>query len=224
MNLDTSAPLVFFGLFLGLCFSVFYLKGIKEYARNDNLKLLSFHSFFAVIFLALFLIACLLFSVVLNNSHFSLSKYAEEIRFEYKLMSMLALYLSSFYVAARVGLCLAKKEIGYKYIKPDSHWNKVFSKNDQDQFDFFITVIVETGGQTWLYIGAMQDYSTNNGELEYIQIRSPYRRTVDKNESPSKFKAPFEDRFYKINSDTLIIKYADIKSIGIKTMEIDEAN
>lgn len=125
MQIDIAAQVLLLGLFPGICFSIFYLKGITEYARNDNLKLLSFHTFFAVIFITLFLIICVLLSWLINLN----STIASKTNFfpkEIQIICLLGLYLSSFYVAFRTGLFLCKKEFLYKFIKPSSHWDKVF--------------------------------------------------------------------------------------------------
>lgn len=212
--------LIILGLFPGICFSVFYLKGIRELARSDNIKLLSYHTFFAAIFITLFLIFTLFLSWLMNAS-LKVSSYVQPLSFEIMYICLLGLYLSSFYFAYRLGNYLCKKEFLYADIKPESHWNKIFSKGD-DNFDLFYTsLVVEIGGKTWLYVGVLKDYLTNNGELEYIEIRKPYRREInDKTEDPTQKKEKFTARFYKIDVDFLIIKYPEIKSIGIKKVQI----
>lgn len=215
MQIDVAAQILLLGLFPGICFSIFYLKGITEYARNDNLKLLSFHTFFAVIFITLFLIICLFLSWLINLNS-TIASRTHSLPNEIYIICLLSLYLSSFYVAFRMGLFLCKKDFLYGFIKPSSHWDKIFFSTEKP--NLFITTIVETGGMTWLYVGVLDDYQTNNGELEYIKISAPYRRAIQEGE-PRKEKKPFSERFYQIEVDTLIIKYSDIRSLGISRIK-----
>ena len=77
---------------------------------------------------------------------------------------------------------------------------------------------MDAGGNSWLYIGILDDYSTNNEELDYIYLTRPFRRKI----LPSEYKnnetenIPFLDRFYEIDVDSLMLRYSDIKSLGIK--------
>lgn len=210
--------LIIFGLFPGICFSVFYLKGIREFARNDSIKLLSYHTFLAAIYITLFLMFASALSWLINTP-LKLYPHIRPISTEVTYISILGLYLSSFYIAYKLGNYLCLKKFLYPAIKPNSHWNKIFEKPD-DSFEFFISTIVETGGKTWLYVGLLQDYLTKEGELDYIQIAKPFRREIKESEDiEKKKKKPFKERFYEIDVDTLIIKYTDIRSLGIKKVQ-----
>lgn len=206
---------IIIGLFPGICFSVFYLKGIKELAKSDNIKLLSFHTFFAAIYITCFLIVALFLAWLLNATP-SISSKTKLVPSELQYICMLGLYLSSFWVAYRAGSWLCKKEILYEQIKPENQWTKIFNKKN-NTVEYFVTVVVETGKSTWLYVGILDYYMTNDGELEYIRLATPYRREVAIGEnSHNPNKRPFKERFYKIDVDTLVIKYSDVRSLGIK--------
>lgn len=219
MQVELPPYIALLWLFPGLFFSICYLKGIKEYSRNDNLKLLSFHSFFAVIFVAIYLLLGLVLSLILNNI-FPIERKILQMNWELKFIFMILFYLFSYCIAFWAGNYLCKKQYSYDFIKPDSHWNKIFFKHKSEKIDFFVTTVVETGGKTWLYVGMLDDYLTSNGELEYIQLVKPYRRTIREDESPQE-KDEFKKRFYKISVDCLIIKYSDIKSLGIQSISVN---
>src|SRR3989338_3379717 len=138
MKIELPSYIALLWLFPGLYFSICYLKGIKEYARNDNLKLLSFHSFFAVIFIACYFLLGLSLSLIIN-SFISIEQKVPQLKWEIKFISMILFYLFSYCVAFWSGKYLCKKQLGYDFIKPNSHWNKIFYKNKNEEVDFFVT-------------------------------------------------------------------------------------
>ncbi|HCE5546249.1 TPA: hypothetical protein NHJ38_003116 [Legionella pneumophila] len=212
------------GLFPGLLFSTLYLREVPEISKTIEVKLISIQSIFAVIYGTCFLSLCIILDLVLNglmviNGLKPLSKVIHPTSLPAILLCFLILYLISFYIAFRLGNFLCNIKYCYAYFTTNGRWNKLFSTKLNT--NYFITTVVETGGETWLYIGMLDDYVTNQGELDLIQLRRPYRRLVKGKES-SKKKSENQslDRFYRIDVDVLSIRYLDVRSLGIRSITV----
>lgn len=214
-------------LFPGLLFSHLYLRDVPEYTKTLELKLISIHSIMAVVFGACYLVFCLAFSSLLNWK-FTQTFIKVSVSFsEVKLLPILLLYLASFYIAFRLGNFLCKKKFLYPCFKTRGRWDVVFSQSER--INYFISTVVETGGETWLYIGILDDYVTQRGELELIQIRRPYRRLVkgeekDKNKNfcdKNGITKGLSKKYYRIDVDILSIRYIDIRSLGIRKVIVE---
>lgn len=206
--------ILFLGLFPGLLFSKLYLREVPDATSTVELKLISTHTILAVIFGTIFLIFCILLAMTFNWL-LEVSKHIHPVSSSGVILPFLCLYLISFYIAARLGNLFCKKRIFYSYFKTKGRWDAIFSRTGEK--NYFVTTVVETGGETWLYIGILDNYVTNNGELELIQLRRPYRRTIKGDE----VKKELLSDFYRIDVDILSIRYQDIRSLGIRALILE---
>lgn len=216
------------GLFPGLLFSKLYLRHVPEVTSTLELKLISFHGILAVIYGTIFLIFCIFLSKIINLI-FVIPSPIKPTSSSGILLPFLLLYLLSFIIAFKTGRALCKKKFLYSYFKEYGRWDRLFIREPQK--NYFITTIVETGGQSWLYIGMLDNYVTKDGELELIHLKRPYRRQIGKendkeqekksqNGSASN-KAHFKDRYYRIDVDVLTIRYQDIRSLGVRGVFVE---
>ncbi|HHP7843951.1 TPA: hypothetical protein ACSHSZ_002860, partial [Legionella pneumophila] len=213
------------GLFPGLLFSKQYLREIPEITKTIEVKLISIQSIIAVIFGTCFLSLCIILDLVFNGLMVisglkPLSKIIHPTSLSGILLGFLGLYLMSFYFAFRLGNFFCNIKYGYSHFMTQGRWNKLFSIKPNT--NYFITTVVETGGETWLYIGMLDDYVTKQGELDLIQLRRPYRRLVKGKENSKKIgENQSLERFYRIDVDVLSIKYFDIRSLGIRSITVE---
>lgn len=213
------------GLFPGLLFAKQYLREVPEITKNIEVKLISIQSVLAVIYGTCFLSLVIILDLVINglmgiNGLKPLSKIIHPTNLAGILLCFLILYLMSFYIAFRLGNFLCHRKRYYDYFRTNGRWDKLFSITLNT--NYFITTVVETGGETWLYIGILDDYVTKQGELDLIQLRRPYRRLVKGKEiSKEKSENQSLDRFYRIDVDVLSIRYHDVRSLGIRSITVE---
>lgn len=202
----------------GLCFSNFYLKGIKEYSKAEDYKLISLHSILAIIFTTIILFVFYTLSLTLNST---LHKEFEYIR-GYSNINILTLfiYFSTFVLAFVSGTYLSDKKFLYKYLTPNTYWNTLFSESNKEDIDAIITLTMEVGNEVYLYVGTLDTYQTKRDDLDYIILKRPYRRKL-KNDDEKLYKK-FSERFYRIDVDKLVIDYSKITSLGIKIISVTE--
>ena len=112
-----SFYLIAITLFAGICFSFFYLRNIREYARNDNIQLLSHHTFIAAIFVTTLLILVEYLAMLLHVS-LPWKIPGQNLNTTLTSFSFLLTYLGSFLLAFILGNFLGNIEFGYRQIAP----------------------------------------------------------------------------------------------------------
>ncbi|HEL9660988.1 TPA: hypothetical protein U0P89_002916, partial [Legionella pneumophila] len=202
----------------GLCFSTFYLKGIKEYSKAEDYKLISLHTVLAIIYTTFLLLIFYGLSIVLNST---LHHEFEYIRGNTNINFLtLLIYFSTFIIAILAGKYLSDNEIFYEYLTPVTYWNTLFAESKKEDIDAIITLTIEVGKEVYLYIGTLDNFQTKRDELDYIILKRPYRRKL-KNDEEKLYKE-FSERFYRIDVDKLVIDYSKISSLGIKIISVKE--
>lgn len=212
--MNVELLILFLGLFPGLLFSKLYLREVPDATSTVELKFISTHTIISVIFGTAFLIFCIILAKSCNWL-VGVSHHYHPTTFSGILLPFLILYLISFYMAFRLGNLFCTKRVLYSYFTAKGRWDAIFSRVDKR--NYFVTTVVETGGDTWLYIGILDNYVTKNGELEIIQLRRPYRRAIKGDE----VKKESLKAFYRIDVDILSIQYKDIRSLGVRTIAIE---
>ncbi len=203
----------------GFIFSHFYLKGINEYSYTEKYNPVSLHTFIAVVIaIATLLLFVCFFYTGLTADQINISSVTRPI-----LIESLIVYLVSIMVWGVLGICMEKYHIGYKFLIPRTYWNKLFSDSDSKfggKRDTYITAVVDVSGKPILYTGILSGYKTYHDELEYIILAAPRRRNLENDKLDG--EDDFNQRFYSIDVQDLVIKYNDILNLGILFFEIDD--
>lgn len=91
-------------------------------------------------------------------------------------------------------------------------------KDSFDDINFkMVDVLCQVGNESYIYIGELFDwYSDENGHLESIHIRNPYRRKLNRDGIIPKS----ESKYYKIPTRYLIIPYKTIININARYFNV----
>jgi hypothetical protein len=131
----------------------------------------------------------------------------------------------------------------YPFFRFDNEWNYLFT-GEVREFTAdpgtlapisgtFLSVVLEIGGTAYLYVGILDDYYLDRtGSLDRFLLRKAVRREFSEDrlllDEPSGGDAadagPVDlepERFYPIDGDYFVVKYADIKNLNIKYLYVD---
>ena len=148
-------------------------------------------------------------------------------------------FLSMFAVAWFSGILLRilvakyKLDLKYSFLKINNPWFYIFKGyTHPDKMKIIGSIIVATvatGDVNYLYIGILSAFDLDaQGNLKTVRLTKPYRRelTKDKEGKICETCQPrdFEERFYKIDGDYLILEYSNITSFNIAFVKIEKVN
>ncbi len=158
-------------------------------------------------------------------------KYSEAITSitAHELIST-AMYLITMYAFAyalgkslRLGIRYFKLDEKYGLFRIDSPWYYLFSGYDWENGEpdgVRIAATSEIAGRGYLYIGWLDKfYLDNAGNIERLILTSTVRREIKKDKKVADENA---ERFYRIEGDYFVLKYAEIKSLNVQFFKIEE--
>jgi hypothetical protein len=106
-----------------------------------------------------------------------------------------------------------------------SDWHYLFAgeiRSDLPKPDFVVvSVTVEHGGQTYLYVGALRHYAVDRqGELARLHMNSVVRRPIglDRRQGQEQQLPDRTGRFYPITGDELVIVFRDVRTLNVRYM------
>lgn len=110
----------------------------------------------------------------------------------------------------------------------DAPWYYILTGADYppgEEPDFVVvSAIVDVAKQPILYRGVLEDFFFDeNGQLDRLVLSKVMRRPLigaDKPASEDLGTKPLEDRFYQIDGDTFIIRYADTITLNIQYVNL----
>lgn len=127
----------------------------------------------------------------------------------------------------------------YPLLRFDNEWNYLFT-GEVREFTAdpralapisgtYVSAVLEMGGQTYLYVGILVDYYFDrSGNLDRLLLRSAVRRNFAQDRQsppPEGFDASQggmgAERFYVIDGDYVVIRYADVKNLNIKYLYVN---
>lgn len=141
-----------------------------------------------------------------------------------------AIYLLSMYVLAyvlgkslRLMIRYFKLDEKYGIFRIDSPWYYLFSGYDWQNGEpdgVRIAATAEIAGRGYLYVGWLDKfYLDNTGNIERLILTSAVRREIKKDK---KMVDEAAERFYRIEGDYFVLKYAEIKSLNVQFFKIEE--
>lgn len=98
-----------------------------------------------------------------------------------------------------------------------------FAKDELPDF-IRVAAVVDVAGEAVLYRGVLEEWFVNqdDGTLDRLVISSAERRKFDKDKSDGTASGS-EERFYIIDGDYFVIRYADIVTLNVQYVRITEA-
>lgn len=152
-------------------------------------------------------------------------------------------FLSLYAFAALSGLALhrfvrgANLDIKYRSLRFNNEWHYLlygeimsFPESQHDPVPMIdgtiISAVLEGNEQGFLYVGVLVDYFFDrDGNLDRLLLRKVCRRniTADRPEGEEPKPHYWEDaRYYQIDGDYFMLRYADIKNLNVKYLVIEE--
>lgn len=90
----------------------------------------------------------------------------------------------------------------------------------------YVTVVVEQSGTSYLYRGIVREFYFNReGDLDRLVLADAHRRRLDNDRPPDEVPSPdrYENEYYRIEGQYLIIRYSSVKTLNIEYFILEEA-
>ena len=138
---------------------------------------------------------------------------------------MLTTYLLSFLIGKLLRYCIKQFKLEkFKLFRINSPWYYLFTGFDWENNPpdgVIISAGIELAGQGYLYKGYLDDfYLDDDGNIDRLVLTSPERRIIEKDKTDDPNTHPTENRFYSIDSDYFVLKYADIKNLNVQFIQL----
>lgn len=156
----------------------------------------------------------------------------------------LVYFITLFIVAWLSGLLLhrlvrrAGLDIRYGWLRFNNEWHYLLNGEIKDFPEHWhipnavpidgaiISAVMEGKDHDYLYVGVLVDYFFDHqGDLDRLVLESVCRRQLSGDRAPGAAAKPYwEDaRYYQIDGDYFVLRYADIKNLNVKYLVIEEA-
>lgn len=243
MNIAFPALIIFLLLLPGFIFhSFFYTEGntLLDYQPFSRKTILCFIFNFSLHFLWIFFIW--LFGYTINfevlisllatqqNSYFHIALEIISLHILSISSYFFSLYIFSGLFAYWAGKLIRKYKLDktIKFLRIESSWYYFFEGYDCKNKPNAVSVsaTIEQGNECYLYEGILVDFFLDNkGEPERLVLASARRRLLedDKLESDKKNTENNKNRFYSIDSDYFVLKYAELKTLNLVYLNFEPA-
>ncbi len=85
----------------------------------------------------------------------------------------------------------------------------------------WISGVMEIGGKAFLYTGILEGYwYDRDGKLDSIWLSNVFRRELAADREAPDEAAVIDDRYYPIDGDYFVMKFADLKNVNIKYISV----
>ncbi|MDE3743999.1 hypothetical protein [Maribacter polysaccharolyticus] len=128
----------------------------------------------------------------------------------------------------------------YKYLRYQNSWHYILKgeffdfpradisleKDEVEDIEFvFVDVIVQIGGESYLYDGLLVDYElSKDGGLETLSIKNAQRRKLshDSEIGKEREKSDNSSNYYPIMGHILLLKYSEMKNLNFSYYRLDQ--
>lgn len=240
MNIAFSSLILLAFLLPGLIFSVAFISSDHKpitYVPLTHKTILSIFATFVLQALWLELVSFFgytinVHSLLILSSGMANNEYAHQLNnISAKNLSEFFVYFFTLYVFAffsakgiRWLIKITRLDSNFKFLRLENKWHYLFGGHDWEEGDpegVVVAVTMELASKGYLYLGILNSFELNSeGNLDYLILSSAARRDIDKDKLSQSNEA--KDRFYSIDSDSIVLKYEHIKTLNVQYVKIKE--
>lgn len=138
------------------------------------------------------------------------------------------LYAFSFLLAKGIRwfISYSKLDRKYEFLRLESKWHYLFGGHDWAEGDpegVVIAATTELAGIGYLYLGLLESFHfDHDGKFDYLILSSASRRCIADDKQLFDETGEQDSRFYPIDGDYIVLKYAEIKTLNIGYLRIED--
>jgi len=144
----------------------------------------------------------------------------------YSAIYLLIIYFTAYICGRFFRLLIIQFELDrYPIFEIDSPWYYLFKGyewEDGKPGGVQIAAILEMSGKCFLYVGILQNFFLNSdGNIDRLVLTNAMRRKIYKDKKPDEPKTDLSKRFYPIDGNYFVLKYAEVKNLNVQFIKID---